>query len=108
MTLRDQVEIDLEKLVFNTKDLPITCIYTPVTGTGYTIVGYFSNEPVDVDSGSYASISSTAPKFRVQTSKLKSIVKKGDLLTINDVEYNIVKPQPSALTGTTEFYLTRN
>ena len=107
MSLKSDMAADLSGVFFNTEDFAESAVYTPKTGSAYSINGHFDAAYESVDPGSGASVMSTHPVFKTYAAALATTPGTGDTLTVNSVVYRVKTSQPDGV-GVVDLYLLKN
>lgn len=101
MSLRDQLQTDLDEVVFNPDDFAQAGTITHAGGTAYEVLGIFSAPYQEVDLDSHQAVQSVHPTFMVRTQSLTAVPKRDDKVVIGGVEYKVRESQPDGFAVTT-------
>lgn len=88
------METDLEEGFFNTSEFAETSLYIHKDGYQFPLVVIFDNESLEVDSATNTPVLSKDPVCQCQTSKFVREYKKGDLMIVRGVRYQVVTNEP--------------
>lgn len=88
------METDLEEGFFNTTEFAETSLYIHKDGYQFPLVVIFDNESVEVDAATNTPVLSKDPVCQCQSSDFVREYKKGDLMVVRGVRYQVVSNEP--------------
>lgn len=104
MSLRDELQSDLNGLIFDTDDFAEEVEYRPAIGDPYDIVVLWEDSYEAVDPDTQVAVQSTGPRARTPQHMLESEPGPGDVLVRDGVSYSVAQAQPQ-YSGVIDLYL---
>lgn len=96
MSLRDDLDTDLQELVFDTDDWAVDAVYTPAGGPAYAVVAIFEESFVEADPDTQVAVQSVNPRARIPRALLQGSPGPGDTVTISGTVYDVREYQPAS------------
>lgn len=107
MTLRDDIEDDLEDVYYDPDEFGTVAVWTDSSGTDHNLPGQYSapHEEANIVTGL---IETTVPQYKCKYSRVGKNIKPGDKVVVNETTYYFLSQAPDEYSIETTLYLSED